>query len=749
MQSSFKRTIKKVAAIGTGVAMLGMTLTGALAADLGTYPSPFGVDSIVVVGTLGDGDDNLAASDVALGLPSISSDGVTKAIEGGTSENVPIGSNIAASNMLDTELDDGDLEHLQDTSISFASGDYDISEVITLSQKNNVSIVSSLASAFVGSGVEDDYESNVYLEVGAQGAIRYYYKFDEALNATKDVSTSNALKLKFLGKTLKIVSVDTSTANKFTAYVGSEYFMNTGDSVIVNGKTIKLENVGSTGSVAIIVDGVPEIIESGNTETVNGIEITNDEAFYTAAGKDQTSASLVIGTDASASVKDGDYYSGGDEICTDNDPKDPDCWRWIVKGFGIDSVGTGIASSVTAPNNGSDVTTSGTVLGIKNYFVMNDDSDNPPGVGDCISLPNNFVSICLEELSVPDTDYMNLKISLDTSATFEDIFPGQNSEQAIKIHVSETEGLKLKQGTEDLSNLSKDTLTDSVWLDYGYGGNVSVYYENENNQVRFAGNMSLPGNVNNFMEINYKDTKNTNIDFDFVNGTGSVNLTIDIIGDSATDLDGDIDDIRIVLGITNVNGPFNGLGTNTDEAEASEVIWGVLNPKNITIGTKDEDHRTMYGIIIKDPKSHGGSNEVELEIPGDQVFAKVTVTGTAIQTIGGETTSAAIKKDTEVPDVTQFNAILVGGPCANSVTAQVMGLDTAFPACATGFTAGKAILELKDQAGGKVALIAAGYSQEDTRRAGVVLKNSAAFTLSGTSKIVSGTGLTVSGITVA
>lgn len=763
MQSSFKRTIKKVAAIGTGVAMLGMTLTGALAADLTNYPSSFGTGSIVVVGTLGDeSSDNLAASDIALGLPSTSTSGSTTKIEGGVSEDIPLGSNIAAINLIDTELDDGDLENLQDTTISFAGADYDISEVLTLSQKNNVSVVSSLGSAFVGSGIEDDYESNVYMEVGAQNAIRYFYKFDEAINVSKDVTTTNALKLKFLGKTLKLVSTDSSTPNtKFTAYVGNEYFMNTGDSVVVNGKTIKLENVGSTGSVAVSVDGVPEIITSGNTETVNGVEITNDEAFYTSAGKDQTSASLVIGKDSSSSIKDGDYFPGGDEVCSNNDSKDVDCWRWVVSGLN-----SGKSSTVTAPTNGSDISTEGTILGIRNYFIVNDDSDNPPGIGDCVALPNNFVSICLDSLTVADTDYMNLKISLDTSASFTDVYPEQSSVSAIKIQASESEGLKIKQGTGgNLLNLTKDTKTDVVWLNYGENGSISVFYENDVNQVRLAGNISIGsadigeanGSSVNWLETNYKDTKNTNIDFDLSgNGSSSVNLTLDIVGDSAADLGNGYDDLNILLGTNGVSGPFKSIGLNANSEEAGELIWGVgiannanNNPKNATIGSKDEDHRTMYGIIIKDPKSHGASDEVELEIPGDQVMAKVVVTGVAVQTTGGSTTSAAIKKDTEVTDVTMYNAILVGGPCANSLTAQVMGQATTWPECAEGFSAGNAILEIKDQASGKLALIAAGYSAEDTRRAGVVLKNFGSFSLSGASKTVSGTGLEVGGITVA
>ena len=35
------KAMKKVAAVGTGVAMLGATLTGAMALDLSEYPAPF------------------------------------------------------------------------------------------------------------------------------------------------------------------------------------------------------------------------------------------------------------------------------------------------------------------------------------------------------------------------------------------------------------------------------------------------------------------------------------------------------------------------------------------------------------------------------------------------------------------------------------------------------------------------------------------------------------------------------------
>ena len=92
----FKKTFKKVAAVGTGVAMLGMTLTGAMAVDLSNYPSGLGFggsDTIIIVGAnAGDSaSDNAAASDVASGLPATTLGGGGVLVEGGVDEDVPLG----------------------------------------------------------------------------------------------------------------------------------------------------------------------------------------------------------------------------------------------------------------------------------------------------------------------------------------------------------------------------------------------------------------------------------------------------------------------------------------------------------------------------------------------------------------------------------------------------------------------------------------------------------------------------------
>src|SRR3989344_5756748 len=154
---NIKRMIRKVSAISTGAAMLGMSMTGALAAaDLNTYPAPF-VDVnmkkfnyLGVVGTDSASIDNLALTDIATSLSAVpvpgTSSGGTVTVAGGETDDIPIGLNIVGSNRLDAELQDDDINNLIDSSISFQGSDYDVSEVLQFGQPGvqNVSVQTAL-----------------------------------------------------------------------------------------------------------------------------------------------------------------------------------------------------------------------------------------------------------------------------------------------------------------------------------------------------------------------------------------------------------------------------------------------------------------------------------------------------------------------------------------------------------------------------------------------------------------------------
>ena len=394
-----KRVLKKIAALSTGVAMLGSTMTGALALSysLADYPAPFvtnGVFSgVITVGKDAAASDTIGQSVLLADLQTKAvspTGGTTVTVAGGVTEDIPLGGNISDTQTytLDQELADDDISSLFDGTINFQSSDYDTAEVLEINQAGNaVEVATSLTAS------EDDYQTDVVLEI-ARDSIKYYYTFDETINVNKTTS-SDPLEIKFLGKTLKVTDIDDDTEGKFTAYVGSEYFLDSGDSVVASGKTVKLVRVGSAGAIVVDVDGVTETLSSSTTKTINGIEIVNDETFYDSNNQAASSASLIIGKDAQETYKDGDAFAGED--------KDNPDWVW----------NTGNLKDGTATTTSTTGEFTGPYLGIENDFVYNDDSDNPPKIGECLDMPNNYVSICLDSLTVSDDNYATYTFEYD------------------------------------------------------------------------------------------------------------------------------------------------------------------------------------------------------------------------------------------------------------------------------------------------------------------------------------------------
>jgi len=107
------------------------------------------------------------------------------------------------------------------------------------------------------------------------------------------------------------------------------------------------------------------------------------------------------------------------------------------------------------------------------------------------------------------------------------------------------------------------------------------------------------------------------------------------------------------------------------------------------------------------------------------------------------------KLDTEVTSITAQNAIIVGGPCVNTAAAAALGLS--YPACGVSSTIpeNQAIIQLVTHTNGKVALVVAGWTADDTRRASRVVAQPDKYALTGTSVTVSGTSMTDISVAVA
>ena len=771
-----KKLVRKVAVLGASTLMMGATLTSAVALDLAEYPAPyltngeFDTSSVIVVG------DNAAASDT-IGAVDISNNwqvnsytkgsGTSVTVSGGKTEKVPIedggaDTSVGDANYLDNEIDDEDIETLADSSVNFQSKEYDYREAVflysggsTIAQIGSPALYTSLTSA------DDDYGTDVVMEV-IKKAIGYYYVFDETINVSKTKS-SDALEIDFLGQRIKITG---ASATQFTAQVGEEHFMNVGDSVVVSGKTVTLNNVGSGGAINVDVDGEIETVSASGTETINGIEINNDETFYDSNDVSARSATLIIGTDAVETYKDGDAYVGEDE-------NNPD-WVWDIAGL-TNSSATSIA---TDQATGGVAVITGPGIGILNDFSVNsDDDDNIVGTKDgwasCYSLPNNYVEICLDSLTLDDDDYMNLKIEvvddLDLDGTGLDRAGDDN---AILIESDEPEGLRINNaeftgGHVKSGSLTSDEKTNKIWLranntgDLGLGrGNFTdvFFWHRTNANVSWAGTLNL-GNLNavtdnEFGYVNWGDTKDTAATAQSIllsiatplKVQARAKLTLDVGTDDTRSPSNTLDDIRVFFLGGNAT-DYTALGNTSNSEEAGELVWGAeAGIANITtIGTKDEDHKTIYGIIVRNPKSNGASNEVVLDIPNDQLYANIVVKGSAT-TVGtaGDKITVPIETDTTMlssevaGNEANYNLILVGGPCVNPTISAVSGL-SGFASCGDwGLKEGEAVIKLVSN-GDKVAMLVAGTSALDTRRASKAL---ASKLLDGTEVIVSGTTLT-------
>ncbi len=754
-----KKTIKRMAAIGTGFAMLGATITGAVAQDLGNYPQPFidanGVfndNTAIVVGAEAAASDTLGAVDIAQRLQfdaktPVSGGGGTVKVAGGVTEDIPLMKGIANSTTfaLAQELDDGDIENFIDTEINFQSEQYDVSDRLVIEGESPIPQTSL-------SSIDDDYESNMFLEVEKE-KIKYYMFFDEPINISKATSTE-PLELKFLGKTLKITKVDGSA--KFTANVGSEFFMDAGDTVTVDGKKITLVNVGEGGAIVVDVDGVLDTISSSSTRTINGIEIKNDETFYTNE-KSERSASLIIGKDAVNTFDDEDAYPGEDEV-------NPD-WRWSMGNLAAKA-----STTLAAPNN--DPT--GPFIGVFNADTKNDDSDDPAGVGECYDLPNNYASVCLDSLTVADDDYLELTISRKTgvdTALSRKINLVSTSANVFLIETPVEETMTLRTGEWNSSNF---TAVDGKKVNKVYLQPVlmaaaaaidrqqaMVFYEdkNANPTLQYAGNISFAnqnglgtnGRLPKLLEITFGDTKNTNAEIRLRNDTvnaGRVNIMLNFTGDSTSELQRGEDTFTSNWTISAQQ--LDSLGITLGEDEIDEFIWehflaGSDTPLQVSLGRKDEDHRGLYGAIIKDPKSNGASERLKFQIPGDQVQTNIVVKGSATSVSGGTTSyipaniDITTRLDSEISGSERnFDLILVGGPCANNAVGAVSGLGLTCETARAQWSPGQAVLKMASN-GENVALLVAGFNAIDTRTAARVLKNYEDFDLAGSEVKVTGT----------
>jgi hypothetical protein len=707
-----KRAIKKIAVLAGSAAFAASTLVVPAMAQLESLPAPLVTNSVftgyVVVGSAdvpGIASDIAGSGDIIAGFSNSGvSTGGSVTVIGGKSKDIPLDRTLDDGTYgFQNTLNDNDLAGLQDKEITVSIGDekndYDIHDEVQINAPSNALLSGNitLETGLTVSSPDEDYGSDAFLIIES-ASIGYYYVFDDSIQAgnyLNDSTTDDPINIDFLGKKLLITGA--STATRITAQVGTEYYLNIGDSVEVEGSTITLKNVGSGGAVIVDIDGVTKQISAAGTEEIGDIEVYNQEFFYTNELAERA-ATLVIGEEATKTYSDGDAYVGED---TDN----PE-WIW-------DIAGTNTASPTLGIMNGD-------------AMILDDPDDNPPTVGDSMAFPNDFITLTVESYAVTN----NRDYSFDADGGKRTLYNPNGSTAMYTSLGRDLIHLHADGGGDDGFRIRGND-TDDIYF-YDNGTFLQYYwYDNDVNKPVFAGSNKTFAVGD--LKMIYDDT------------TYRINI-FDYDDDSLVWLQIIEADAAAAAGTPNISITFRSDGALKDyylekNTDLAYVNYTDAAGTSTDISDWEKDTRTREGTIIYDPDE--SNYELKFGVPGDDGtnfrvnIAFSTQSSTIVSGGGGGAVTMPVgvtKTDTEVSASTLDRpVVLVGGPVVNSLVADLASAGKTMTTAdwredvdtdGTMDHTDEAIIEMVENAfGTHSALIVAGHEAKDTRLASKALAN--------------------------
>jgi hypothetical protein len=688
--------LKRIVGAALSTLMAGVSLMApVLAADLADYPAPFvpngTADFAIVVGSTADPADIVGAINVAARLGGepgevVTLSGTGAGIAGGKSEDIPLGSELNSTTGLGETFTDSKVAGLLDTRISHGDDDYDIHEEITLGTGLRITVTGE-------SGVDDEFGSDVVLTTADEGLVKYCYVFEDDIEwEYLDGTTTNSLadkklEITFLGQDLEIISFD---ADSITLQLGSKVSLGEGDTVVVGTDTVEVGSIYSE-TVEISVGSYTEFVDE-DTETEIGDSGVYVEIETIAYSSDDPALSKIIarvGTDV------GETYNDGDSMELFGEPSKAKDAEWV---WGIDVNNTAANDYLCAVHNQDRA----------------DTDDDPPGVGEYITFPNDYGQVGIVELTV-DT-FGEYRIYFDDMVDYDagDVSDDNDVIVFESRDTAENEGFKIGSEESELVYVNET----------GYIG-----YLNEDSEI-----VGVSGST---FSIAFEDYT-ADVTWQ-LNPSGRINETYITEQESGKVL---------MVKVHETGGSIDGLGGTEKDADGEDILYD-----SVQLGTREYDIRTIDGIIIDDPSSNGDSDRVIFFMPGDQLLATTAIIGPEGSVTGGVAgqsvervvpiKASVAKLDTDVADAAaEPNLILVGGPCVNKLTAEALGLT--FPTCgmeaadSLGISEGEAIIKLVEDVfkTGKVAMVVAGYDAADTVRACGKLQNYEAADLTGMELVV-------------
>jgi hypothetical protein len=686
-----------------GALMTGASIAPAMAADytLADYPAPFidngNTNFLIVVGSGADPADVAGAINIAVRLGAERGETVTC---GGSGTVVAGGEDkeLALNEALSTfgTLKDNKLAGFQDDKLRWNSKDVDFDEQLTVT---GVDLVTSDS--------DKDLGSEVYLGTGSANYNQFRYTYvidDDDFDYTLvNSSTSKKLEIKFLGQDFEITGVSNGSTDSITFKFAKDFVLGVGNEETVEGKTVKVNSIGSN-SASISVGSDTKIIADGEEYDFGDLTVGVNAILYT-DDVESRQVDISIGSDIEKSVSNGESMETFGEPEEENDAN----WLWVVDADDADK---------------------GTLtVGAKFNQKLLDHKDDLKKVGEYLALPENYAKVSINSFSTDD--YAEIEADFDNYIDMDVTEAGATTSSYTSLS-----GLVLTSDKTDTGfrvNVSGTmTETDKVYLLELNSTTVLAAFDNSDNkkQIFYIGNTSNY-QVTNELQLYYQDTT---LPVYFNNSRTTLGLTV------VEGVEGN------VVWDVNLNGEK--LGATQGQADAAELTINAVSK-----GTVEEDYRTHYGLIIRDPDSNGDSDKLALALPSEQVKATIVVEGpgTSVSAVSGSTVKKAVpivddiaKTDTEVSEAAKQtkNLILVGGPAVNSLTATALGLEFPSYGEASTIPENNAMIKMVNGAfaQGKAALVVAGWDAPNTRAACSVLQQYTEYTaLTGAAVKVEGT----------
>jgi hypothetical protein len=559
-----RKIIRKVAAVGAGVAMLGSTLGGAVAVSMDDMSGTFGVaNTAYVVGSdAGTNDDS--ARDVLtnyFGGFVETSEGFTYNSDDDEDDDITIN---GVDNLVGFgEIDSGMIDSLFEGEIEVNDTDYTAREIINFSTATNIT------TSFKGG--QKEFGETPYLAYQAN-SLKYGYSFSDPVPLYQ-VSTDETMDLSFLGKSVEIKTIS-STENTVTLEVTNTVSVDSGQSTTYKGHTISVVRVYSA-SATIDVDGEEKIISTGsNKDFGSDVTVELDTVGYSSDDPSLSSVVLKLSEQGVAStVADGNAF----ELFTDYDTNSHSPWVWDIVGN----------------------TTHLLYLGVDNRWTSDDLEPSqdyktlPVTVGESVVFPNNYAALVFDSLTTET--FADFSVIFDESRDLSDEDDSSISvdNRAMAIFDS-ADGKYFELSGTDYHTIY---VVNNATAYAGANQPILQFWGEDDDGYHYTTGASFV--------LNYNDDDK---DIALTNGT-TTNLTTSL---------------TITANDWTMSFPWNFstdyFGSQEGTDQDTDIVVDSTN-----IGTKEYDVLLQDGTVVLNPDATMGTDKLEFKIPDQDVTATFKV----------------------------------------------------------------------------------------------------------------------------